>query len=312
MGEPVIEVRKLSKCFGTTVALDGLDLVVQPGEVRALLGPDGAGKTTTMRVLLGLIRADQGAARVLGLDPWCDTVRVHPRLTHVPADVTLWPSLTGRETLDLLARVHGPVDPARQARLLEGFGLDPATKGRACSRGDRQKVALVAALSSDAELFLLDEPAVGLDPQAEAAFRGEVAGLRDRGATVLLGSQSLDEVSQLCDAVTVIRHGRVVEEGTVAELHCLTSSTVRLRTRCGLRRPGGLACVAAVPGVNDLHVEGDEVSFRVDSRGVGDVLTALTWLDVIDITWQPASLEDLFPRHHGDDLRRDPEASAVT
>jgi ABC-2 type transport system ATP-binding protein len=172
-------------------------------------------------------------------------------------------------------------------------------------------VALVAALSSDAELFLLDEPAVGLDPQAEAAFRGEVAGLRDRGATVLLGSQSLDEVSQLCDAVTVIRHGRVVEEGTVAELHCLTSSTVRLRTRCGLRRPGGLACVAAVPGVNDLHVEGDEVSFRVDSRGVGDVLTALTWLDVIDITWQPASLEDLFPPRDAD-ANRDPSAAAAT
>jgi ABC-2 type transport system ATP-binding protein len=300
MGAPVIEVRALSKSFGTTVALDGLDLVVQPGEVSGFLGPNGAGKSTTIRALLGLIRVDQGSARVLGLDPWRDAVRLHPRVAHVPGDVALWPTLSGGETLDLLARMHGAVDPARQARLVERFRLDPTTKVRAYSKGNRQKVALVAALATDAELFLLDEPTAGLDPLMEAAFRDEVAGLRDRGATVLLSSHVLGEVERLCDTVTIIRDGRVVESGNLAELRHLTSSTVTLRTRCGIRRPGGLACVAAVPGVHDLQVNGDDVTFQADTQGVGDVLTALTWLDVVDITWQPASLEDLFLRHYDD------------
>jgi polyether ionophore transport system ATP-binding protein len=300
MGAPVIEVRGLSKSFGTAVALDGLDLVVQPGEVSGFLGPNGAGKTTTIRALLGLIRTDHGSARVLGLDPWRDAVRLHRRVAHVPGDVALWPTLSGGETLDLLARMHGAVDLSRQARLVERFRLDPTTKVRAYSKGNRQKVALVAALSTDAELFLLDEPTAGLDPLMEAAFREEVAGLRDRGATVLLSSHVLGEVERLCDTVTIIRDGRVVESGNLAELRHLTRSTVTLRTRRGLRRPGGLACVAAVPGIHDLQVDGDDVTFQADTQGVGDVLTALTWLDVVDITWQPASLEDLFLRHYAD------------
>jgi ABC-2 type transport system ATP-binding protein len=300
MGAPAIEVRQLSKSFGTTVALDRLDLVVRPGEVSGFLGPNGAGKTTTIRTLLGLLRAGEGSARVLGLDPWRAAVQLHPRVAHVPGDVALWPTLSGGETLDLLARMHGAVDTGRQERLVERFHLDPTTKVRAYSKGNRQKVALVAALSTDAELFLLDEPTAGLDPLMEAVFRDEVQTLRERGATVLLSSHILGEVERLCDTVTIIRDGRVVESGNLAELRHLTRSTVRLRTRAGLRRAGGLACVAAVPGVHDLRVDGDVVTFEADAQGVGDVLTALTWLDVVDITWAPASLEDLFLRHYED------------
>ncbi len=236
MGAPAIEVRQLSKSFGTTVALDRLDLEVRSGEVSGFLGPNGAGKTTTIRTLLGLIRADGGTCAVLGLDPWRDAVQLHQRVAHVPGDVALWPSLSGGETLDLLARMHGAVDLARQSRLVERFRLDPTTKVRAYSKGNRQKVALVAALSTDAELFLLDEPTAGLDPLMEAVFRDEVQSLRERGATVLLSSHILGEVERLCDTVTIIRDGRVVESGSLAELRHLTRSTVRLRTSAGLRR----------------------------------------------------------------------------
>jgi ABC-2 type transport system ATP-binding protein len=301
MGAPAIEVRQLSKSFGTTVALDRLDLVVRSGEVSGFLGPNGAGKTTTIRALLGLIRADQGSARVLGLDPWRDAVQLHPRVAHVPGDVALWPTLSGGETLDLLARMHGAVDTGRQERLVERFHLDPTTKVRAYSKGNRQKVALVAALSTDAELFLLDEPTAGLDPLMEAVFRDEVQTLRERGATVLLSSHILGEVERLCDTVTIIRDGRVVESGNLAELRHLTRSTVTLRT-CGngVHRTGGLAGLAAARGVHDLRVDGETVTFGVDAAGVGDVLGALTWLDVVDITWAPPSLEDLFLRHYAD------------
>ena len=301
MGAPAIEVRQLSKSFGTTVALDRLDLAVHPGEVSGFLGPNGAGKTTTIRTLLGLIRADQGSARVLGLDPWRDAVQLHPRVASVPGDVALWPTLSGGETLDLLARMHGAADVARQERLVERFHLDPTTKVRAYSKGNRQKVALVAALSTDAELFLLDEPTAGLDPLMEAVFRDEVQALRDRGATVLLSSHILGEVERLCDTVTIIRDGRVVEAGNLAELRHLTRSTVTLRT-CGngVHRTGGLAGLAAARGVHDLRVDGERVTFGVDAAGVGDVLGALTWLDVVDITWEPPSLEDLFLRHYAD------------
>ena len=301
MGAPAIEVRQLSKSFGTTVALDRLDLVVHPGEVSGFLGPNGAGKTTTIRTLLGLIRADHGSARVLGLDPWRDAVQLHPRVAHVPGDVALWPTLSGGETLDLLARMHGAVDVARQERLVERFRLDPTTKVRAYSKGNRQKVALVAALSTEAELFLLDEPTAGLDPLMEAVFREEVQALRDRGATVLLSSHILGEVERLCDTVTIIRDGRVVEAGNLAELRHLTRSTVTLRTcGTGVHRTGGLAGLGAARGVHDLRVDGELVTFGVDAAGVADVLGALTWLDVVDITWQPPSLEDLFLRHYAD------------
>jgi len=213
-----ISVAGLHKSFGTTHALDGLDLEVEAGEVHGFLGPNGSGKSTTIRVLLGLLRADSGTARMLDMDPWTDAVELHRRVAYVPGDVTLWRNLSGGEAIDLLGRLRGGLDARRRAALLERFELDPTKKGRAYSKGNRQKVALVAALASDVELLILDEPTTGLDPLMEEVFRECVADERGRGRTVLLSSHILSEVEALCDRVTIIRSGRTVETGSLAEL----------------------------------------------------------------------------------------------
>src|SRR5690348_6601986 len=226
---PVIEVRDLVKTFGATRALDGLDLTVTPGEVHGFLGPNGAGKSTTIRVLLGLLRADAGTARLLGGDPWSDAATLHRRLAYVPGDVTLWPNLTGGEVIDLLARLRGGLNPARRAELLERFDLDPRKKARTYSKGNRQKVALVAALASDVELLILDEPTSGLDPLMEDVFRQVVREEQQRaGRTVLLSSHILSEVEALCDRVTIIREGRAVETGTLADMRHLTRTSIEV------------------------------------------------------------------------------------
>ena len=221
-----IEVSGLRKSFGKTVALDGLDLSVAAGEVHGFLGPNGAGKTTTIRVLLGLLRSDGGTVRLLGGDPWRDAVALHRRLAYVPGDVTLWPTLTGGEVIDLLGRLRGGLDAARRDELLTRFDLDPTKKARAYSKGNRQKVALVAALASDAELLILDEPTSGLDPLMEAVFRQCAEEERARGRTMLLSSHILSEVEALCDRVTIIRDGRAVETGTLAGLRHLTRTSI--------------------------------------------------------------------------------------
>src|SRR5919106_5291991 len=233
-----IEVSRLVKTFGPTRALDGLDLTVATGEVHGFVGPNGAGKSTTIRVLLGLMRPDSGRATLLGGDPWSDAVALHRRLAYVPGDVTLWPNLTGGEVIDLLGRLRGGLAHARRAELLERFELDPTKKGRPYSKGNRQKVALVAALASDAELLLLDEPTSGLDPLMEAAFRGCVEEERKSGRTVLLSSHILSEVEALCDRVTIIRDGRTVESGTLTELRHLTRTSISAVLE---RPPSGLA-----------------------------------------------------------------------
>src|ERR1700730_3791618 len=221
-----IEIRALRKSFGRTVALDGLDLTVRQGEVHAFLGPNGAGKTTTLRILLGLLRADGGHVTLLGGDPWRDAVELHRRLAYVPGDVTLWPGLSGGEIIDLLGRLRGGLDPKRRQALIERFQLDPAKKARAYSKGNRQKVALIAALASDAELLVLDEPTSGLDPLMEATFRDCVSQERQDGRTVLLSSHILAEAEALSDRVTIIRDGRTAETGTLAEMRHLTRETV--------------------------------------------------------------------------------------
>ena len=293
----VIEVSGLRKAFGKTVALDGLDLVVSAGEVHGFLGPNGAGKTTTIRVLLGLLRADAGTARLLGGDPWREAVELHRRLAYVPGDVTLWPTLTGGEVIDLLGRLRGGMDSTRRADLLDRFELDPAKKARDYSKGNRQKVALIAALASDAELLLLDEPTAGLDPLMESVFRQCAEDERSRGRTMLLSSHILSEVEALCDRVTIIRAGRTVETGTLTELRHLT------RTSIAAELAGQPAGLSQLSGVHDLIIDADQdggsrVRCEADSDRLEDVLRLLVATGVRTLTSQPPTLEELFLRHY--------------
>ncbi|HEY7593325.1 MAG TPA: ABC transporter ATP-binding protein [Actinophytocola sp.] len=291
-----ISVSGLVKTFGQTRALDGLDLTVRTGEVHGFLGPNGAGKSTTIRVLLGLLRADAGQATLLGGDPWTDATSLHRRLAYVPGDVSLWPNLSGGEVIDLLGRLRGGLDPKRRADLLERFDLDPTKKGRSYSKGNRQKVALVAALSSDVELLVLDEPTSGLDPLMEAVFQDCINEERERGRTVLLSSHILAEVESLCDRVSIIRLGRTVETGTLAELRHLTRTSISAELG---GPPNGLA---QHPGVHDLQVDGSHVKFDVDTKELDAVLRELTKVGVRSLTSQPPTLEELFLRHYESDL----------
>jgi ABC-2 type transport system ATP-binding protein len=286
-----IEVRGLRKAFGATHALDGLDLTVQAGEVHAFLGPNGAGKTTTIRILLGLIKADAGEARLLGGDPWRDATRLHRRLAYVPGDVTLWPNLTGGEIIDLLGRLRGDLDPRRRDALCERFGLDPARKAGAYSKGNRQKVALVAALASHTELLLLDEPTSGLDPLMEATFRECIEEERREGRTVLLSSHILAEAEALSDRVSIIRDGRIVESGTLADLRHLTRTSIDAEL-------AGPVDLAGVAGVHDLDVQGTRVRCQVDHEALNDVLRRLTAAGIRTLTCRPPTLEELFLRHY--------------
>ncbi len=299
-----IEVCGLRKTFGKTTALDGLDLTVAAGEVHGFLGPNGAGKTTTIRILLGLLRADGGTARLLGGDPWREAVDLHRRLAYVPGDVTLWPTLTGGEVIDLLGRLRGGLDAGRRAELLERFDLDPAKKARAYSKGNRQKVALIAALASDAELLILDEPTSGLDPLMEAVFRECAEQERSRGRTMLLSSHILSEVEALCDRVTIIRAGRTVETGTLADMRHLT------RTSVAAELLGQATGLTALAGVHHLVVDGGQdggsrVRCEVDSDRLGDLLKLLVAAGVRTLTSQPPTLEELFLQHYSDPAGQD-------
>jgi ABC-2 type transport system ATP-binding protein len=291
-----ISVSGLVKTFGRVRALDGLELAVAGGEVHGFLGPNGAGKSTTIRVLLGLLRADAGDLRLLGGDPWADAVALHRRLAYVPGDVNLWPNLSGGEAIDLLGRLRGGLDSARRAEMIERFELDPTKKGRTYSKGNRQKVALVAALASDAELLMLDEPTSGLDPLKEAMFRDCIEELRREGRTVLLSSHILAEVEALCDRVTIIRAGKTVESGSLAELRHLTRTSIAVET---VEPPTGLAALA---GVHDLHVEDHRARFDVDTSQLDRTLRHLAGFGIRSLTSQPPTLEELFLRHYGDDI----------
>ncbi|MDF3291471.1 ABC transporter ATP-binding protein [Streptomyces silvisoli] len=287
-----IEVTGLHKAFGRTQALDGLDLTVARGEVHGFLGPNGAGKSTAIRLLLGLLRADRGQARLLDGDPWRDAVRLHARLAYVPGDVTLWRNLSGGEVIDLLGRLRDGLDQHRKQELLRRFELDPTKKGRAYSKGNRQKVALVAAFASDAELLILDEPTSGLDPLMEEVFRECVREERDRGRTVLLSSHILSEVEALCDRVSIIRRGRTVETGTLAELRHLTRTSITAELA---GPPNGLA---RLPGVHDLDVHGERVALQVDTDQLDAVLRQITSVGVRALNCTPPTLDELFLRHY--------------
>jgi ABC-2 type transport system ATP-binding protein len=309
-----VAVRDLTKTFGAVLALDGLDLEVRPGEVHGFLGPNGAGKSTTIRILLGLLRADGGELSLLGGDPWRDAVKLHRRVAYVPGDVDLWPSLTGGEAIDLITGLHagravrdsdgpGGQPAARRAELLARFELDPARRIRTYSTGNRRKVVLVAALLSalggGAELMLLDEPTAGLDPLMEEVFREYVAELRSLGRTVLLSSHILSEVEALADRVTIIRKGRAVETGTMAELRHLTRSSVR----AVLERPADLGADATrLAGVHDLALDGSRLVCQVEPAGLDGLLASLARAGVSALEVRPPTLEELFLRHYSDEL----------
>ncbi len=293
----VIDIRKLTKSFGTTRALKGIDLTVKQGEVHGFIGPNGAGKSTTIRILLGILRKTSGEVTLLGQDPWHNAVELHRRLLYVPGEVNLWPDLSGGEIIDLLGRIHGGLDVVRKEQLLERFQLDPTKKSGTYSKGNRQKVALVAAFSCDAELYLLDEPTSGLDPLMEVIFQECVAEARNAGKTVLLSSHILSEVEALCDRVSIIRQGRIVESGTLSQLRHLTRTTVNVET-------GSAALeLTRLVGVHDVSQDGLKYCFSVDSDAMTEVMEALLPLGIKSLTAEPPSLEELFMRHYGEAIR---------
>ncbi|WP_326593689.1 ABC transporter ATP-binding protein [Streptomyces brevispora] len=299
-----ITVAGLHKSFGRTHALDGLDLTVESGEVHGFLGPNGSGKSTTIRILLGLLRADAGAAQLLGRDPWRDAVELHRRVAYVPGDVTLWRNLSGGEVIDLYGRLRGGLDAARRADLVERFELDPTKKGRTYSKGNRQKVALVAAFASDVDLLILDEPTSGLDPLMEEVFQSCVAEERDRGRTILLSSHILSEVESLCDRVSIIRQGRTVETGSLAGMRHLTRTNISAELAA---EPNGLA---GLPGVHDLDIQGHQVTLQVDTDKLDAVLKSLSASGVRSLTSTPPTLEELFLRHYTADAAPVAEVAA--
>lgn len=293
---PAIETNGLVKRFGKVVALDGLDLTVAAGEVHGFLGPNGAGKSTAIRVLLGLLRADAGTARVLGGDPWHDAVALHRRLAYVPGDVELWPNLTGGEAIGLFARLRGGFNQRRRDELCEQFDLDPTKKGRTYSKGNRQKVALISALTSDVELLLLDEPTAGLDPLMEAIFQDAIRQATAAGSTVLLSSHILAQVEVLADRISIIRQGHIVESGTLTELRHLTRTTFVVTTN------QSADAIAAMPGVHGFERVDDHVRFEVDGDRVTVIVETLAPLGVTSLVAHPPTLEQLLMRHYGNDL----------
>ncbi|WP_280215907.1 ABC transporter ATP-binding protein [Nocardia cyriacigeorgica] len=302
-----IHVRDLHKHFGQVRALDGLDLEVNRGEVHGFLGPNGAGKSTTIRILLGVLARTSGEVRLLRHDPWVDAVELHRRIAYVPGDVTLWPSLSGGETIDLLARMRGGIDTARRAELIERFELDPRKKARTYSKGNRQKVALVSAFSSNAELLLLDEPTSGLDPLMEQVFRDCVAEAAERGVTVLLSSHILSEVEVLCERVTIIRSGRTVESGTLDSMRHLS------RTSITAELTGDPGDLSALPGVEDVQLDDRTLRCQVDSEHLGELIRILGDTGVRSLVSQPPTLEELFMRHYsvnGEDAAASEDAAS--
>ncbi len=293
--DPVISIDGLIKSYGSFRALRGLDLEVVQGEVHAFLGPNGAGKSTTIRILLGLLRADGGRVSVLGQDPWHDVVALHRRLAYVPGDVSLWPSLTGGEAIDLLGHLRGGLDETRRAELVERFELDPTKRGRQYSKGNKQKVAIVAALASDVELLILDEPTSGLDPLMEEVFQAEIRAEKAKGRSVLLSSHILSEAESLADRVSIIREGRIVETGSLDTLRAHTRTSIR----AVLASPP--ADLAGLVPVQDGTLDGAVLTASVERNQVNDAMATLSRFGITELTVAPPSLSDLFLRAYGDD-----------
>jgi len=291
---PVIKISKLVKNFGKFRALDGVDMEVPRGEVFGFIGPNGAGKSTTIRILLGVLRKNSGDIILLGGDPWRDAVELHKRLAYVPSEVNLWPNLSGGEVIDLLGRMRGSLSAKRRAELLELFNLDPSKKCRTYSKGNRQKVVLISAFVSDVELLILDEPTSGLDPLKEGVFQQCVREAKKMGKTVFLSSHILAEVERLCDRISIIKEGRIVEQGTISELRHISSTTITAETAA----PAG--SLALIPGVYGLEHDGGRVRFSVENTQLNSVLAHLAEYGVTALQSAPPTLEDLFMRHYAD------------
>ena len=298
MSDYAIQTVHLQKSFGSTHALTDLNLVVPTGQVTGFLGPNGAGKSTTIRVLLGLLHADGGQASLLGGNPWTDAVELHKRLVYVPGDVALWPNLTGGQIIDVLSRLAGGLEPQRKAEMLERFELDPTKKARTYSKGNRQKVALVAALASRAELLVLDEPTSGLDPLMEGQFQDCVKQVKAEGRSVLLSSHIFAEVESLADTICIIRDGRTIEQGTLSAMRHLSMTEVRAEVEAGAETLAGIA------GIHNLQVDGTHVTFSVDHDALSTALGALSGLKPIALSANPPTLEEIFLAQYQSDVRK--------
>ncbi|UQU66870.1 ABC transporter ATP-binding protein [Couchioplanes caeruleus] len=306
----VIQIHELTKAFGTVRALDGLELTVRPGEVHGFLGPNGAGKSTTIRILLGLTRATGGHVELFGADPWRDAARLHRRLAYVAGDVALWPGLTGGQCLDVIGATHGGVDEKRRDRLIERFELDPTKRIRDYSKGNRQKVALVAALSAEAELLVLDEPTSGLDPLMEQAFQQCVRERKQDGVTVLLSSHLLDEVEALADRVSIVRRGRTVTTGTLADLRRHTRTAVHAVTA---RKPEDLAGAEGVADCVCERLDGHvDTRFTIDADHLDAMIGRLHAARIHTLTVTPPSLDALFLRSYGEALDAEEAGETLT
>jgi len=299
----VIEIINLTKYYGRVQALNEVNLTVNKGEVYGFIGPNGAGKSTTLRILLGLLHRDGGEVRLLGKDPWNDAVELHRKLAYVPGEVNLWPNLTGGEVIDLLGRLRGGFNPDRREELLKRFKLDPSKKCSAYSTGNKQKVALISAMISDVELYIFDEPTLGLDPLMEGVFQQFIKDLKKAGKTVLLSSHILAEVEALCDRVSIIKDGKIIETGTFADLRHLT------RTSMTVDSHEPITGLESMVGVHNLVIEGNHSHFSVDSEKIDSVLKHLTQFELKSFISTPPTLEELFIRYYGDESTVEDESS---
>lgn len=289
----LLQVSQLTKKFGGFTALDGVNLTVNKGEIYGFIGPNGAGKSTTIRVLLGLLKSTSGTAKIFGLDAWEDAVEIHKKIAYVPGDVNLWPNLTGGEVIDLFLKMRGvTVDSARKEKLIKQFDFDPTKKCRTYSKGNRQKVALIAAFAADADLYILDEPTSGLDPLMERVFQSCVLEAKEAGSSVLLSSHILSEVERLCDRVAIIREGQIIESGSLAELRHLTRIQLSVETKRAIDD------IASVKGVHDLEAKETAYTFQVDGESLGEVIRYVSDFGVKKLESAPPTLEDLFMRHY--------------
>jgi ABC-2 type transport system ATP-binding protein len=288
----MLNANNVTKRFGKFTALDKVNLSLNQGEVYGFIGPNGAGKTTTIRVLLGIYQATEGSAQIFGKDVWREAVDIHKRIAYVPGDVNLWPNLTGGEVIDLLVRLRRGGSQSRRRDYIERFDLDPSKKCRTYSKGNRQKVALVAAFASDAELFILDEPTSGLDPLMEEVFMECVAEVKRQGKSVLLSSHILTEVERLCDKVSIIRSGKIMETGTLDQLRHLTRTTVTVRTR------ESMSGLRSNPHIYDMKEDNGRVIFSVDSNAIDEIIAEVSRRGIISIECAPPTLEEMFMRHY--------------